>query len=154
MRGFLGLAALPALAAGSPLFVDSIHNEAAPVISSVNAKEIPNSYIVVFKDHVSQDAAEAHHLWVQGVHEGSSSERMELRKRSILPDQESIFAGLKHTYHIPGKLLGYSGHFDEDVIEKVRRHPDVSSPARAVTPQLSPWLRTGSVCLFLGAQRS
>jgi hypothetical protein len=23
-------------------------------------------------------------------------------------------------------LLGYSGHFDEDVIEQVRRHPDVS----------------------------
>jgi hypothetical protein len=23
--------------------------------------------------------------------------------------------------------LGYSGHFDDEVIEKVRRHPDVSS---------------------------
>jgi cerevisin len=126
MRGFLSLAALPALAAGSPLFVDSIHNEAAPILSSVNSKHVPDSYIVVFKDHVSKDAAEAHHLWVQGVHDDRTSERMELRKRSMIPEQESIFAGLRHTYHIPGKLLGYSGHFDEDVIERVRRHPDVS----------------------------
>lgn len=126
MRGFLGLAALPALAAGSPLFIDTIHNEAAPIVSSVNSKHIPNSYIVVFKDHVTKDAAEAHHLWVQGVHDSSNTERMELRKRSMSSDQESIFSGLKHTYHIPGSFLGYSGHFDEDVIEKVRGHPDVS----------------------------
>ena len=128
MRGFLGLAALPALAAGSPLFIDTIHNNAAPIVSSVNSKHVPNSYIVVFKDHVTRDAAEAHHSWVQSVHEDGHSERMELRKRGMVPDQESIFSGLKHTYHIPGKLLGYSGHFDEDVIEKVRKHPDVSQP--------------------------
>ena len=60
------------------------------------------------------------------IHAFSVSEKLELRKRSLLPFQESVFEGLKHTYHIPGRLLGYSGHFDEDVIEKVRRHPDVS----------------------------
>lgn len=126
MRGFLGLAALPALAAGSPLFIDTIHNEAAPIVSSVNSKHVPDSYIVVFKDHVTKGGAEAHHAWVQGVHDGTETERMELRKRGLLDNQESIFSGLKHTYHIPGKLLGYSGHFDADVIEKVRMHPDVS----------------------------
>lgn len=125
MRGLLGLAALPALAAGSPLFIDTIHNEAAPIVSSVNSKHIPDSYIVVFKDHVTKDAAEAHHMWVQGVHD-EHTERMELRKRGMVPDQDSVFSGLRHTYHMPGKLLGYSGHFDEDVIEKVRAHPDVS----------------------------
>lgn len=128
MRGFTAaLAALP-LAAGSPLFIDTIHNEAAPIISSVNSKHIPNSYIVVFKDHVTKTAAEAHHLWVQDVHEGSHAERMELRKRGLIDEVESMFSGLKHTYHMPGKLLGYSGHFDDDVIEKVRMHPDVSHP--------------------------
>jgi hypothetical protein len=134
MRGILGLAALPALAAGSPLFIDTIHNDAAPIVSSVNSKHVPNSYIVVFKDHVTKDAAEAHHLWVQGVHDDHSNERMELRKRSMASDQESIFSGLKHTYHIPGKFLGYSGHFDEDVIEKVRSHPDVSPPKSCLSP--------------------
>lgn len=47
-----------------------------------------------------------------------------LAKRSQLPI--ITFGGLKHTYNIAGSLLGYSGHFDEDVIERVRRHPDVS----------------------------
>lgn len=136
MRGYLGLAALPVLAAGSPLFVDTIHNGDAPIVSSTTSKHVPNSYIVVFKDHVTKDAAVAHHSWVQSVHEDGHQERMELRKRGMLGDQESIFSGLKHTYHIPGKLLGYSGHFDEDVIEKVRKHPDVSQP-RILRPSCS-----------------
>lgn len=125
MRGLIGLA-LPLLAAGSPVLVDTIHNEAAPLITSHNSKTVPNSYMVVFKDHVTQKAAKAHHSWVQDAHLGAASDRMELRKRSQSSMQETIFEGLKHTYHIPGKLLGYSGHFDEDVIEQVRRHPDVS----------------------------
>ncbi len=127
MRSLL-LSLLPLLAAGSPVLVDTIHNDAAPIVSSVNGQDIPNSYMVIFKKHVTQRGAQDHHLWVQDIHANSVSEKLELRKRSLLPFQESIFEGLKHTYHIPGRLLGYSGHFDEDVIEKVRRHPDVSYP--------------------------
>ena len=125
MRGFVtALAALP-LAAGSPLFIDTIHSDAAPIISSVNSKQIPNSYIVVFKDHVTKDGAEAHHSWVQSEHDDSHQARLDLRKRGLLEDAEALFEGLKHTYHMPGKLLGYSGHFDDELIEKVRMHPDV-----------------------------
>lgn len=126
MRPFFGLVALPLLATGSPVLVDTIHNDAAPVITSHNGKAIPNSYMVIFKDHVTEKGAKAHHSWVQDVHFDTNGQKMELRKRSQLPMQETLFEGLKHTYHIPGKLLGYSGHFDEDVIEQVRRHPDVS----------------------------
>jgi cerevisin len=124
MKGLFA-ALLPLLAAGSPVLIDTIHNEAAPVISSVNGKEIPNSYMVIFKKHVSQQGARDHHLWVQDIH--AASEKLELRKRSSFSFQDSVFEGLKHTYHIPGALMGYSGHFGEDVIEQVRRHPDVST---------------------------
>jgi cerevisin len=120
------LSLLPLLAAGSPVLIDTIHNQAAPVVSSINGKEIPNSYMVIFKSHVTERAAQDHHLWVQDIHAITGSEKMELRKRSKLPFQDTVFEGLKHTYHIPGRLLGYSGHFDEDVIEQVRRHQDVS----------------------------
>jgi len=52
---------------------------------------------------------------------------MELkRKRSLFPSAEDVFEGLKHTYNVAGNLMGYSGHFDEDVISEVRRHPDVA----------------------------
>lgn len=126
MRGFAGLAALPLLAAASPVLVDSIHNDAAPVLSSINAEEVPNSYIVVFKRHVSHESAAAHHGWVQELHASNENYRTELRKRDQFPFQNAIFQGLRHTYNIAGGLLGYAGHFDDEVIEQVRRHPDVS----------------------------
>lgn len=130
MKGFyaLSVAVLPLLASASPIVIDTIHNGAAPIHSSSNAKEIPGSYIVVFKDHVRQADAAAHHHWVQALHLATEEPKLELRKRSQIPFTDEIYEGLKHTYDIAGSLLGYSGHFDEDVIEKVRRHPDVRLP--------------------------
>lgn len=130
MKSFLGLSLLPLLAAGSPVIVDTIHKDAAPLLSSSNAKEIPDSYMVVFKKHVSDAAAVAHHSWIQDLHLTTQGSKQELRKRSsIFSSDDDIFEGLRHTFNIPGGLLGYAGHFDQDVIEQVRRHPDVSLQA-------------------------
>ncbi|RMD42830.1 hypothetical protein DV735_g2265, partial [Chaetothyriales sp. CBS 134920] len=124
MRSF-ALSALPLLAAGMPLMLDSINADWAPITAALNAKEVPDSYMVIFKDHVTESAAGAHHSWVQSIHSETASVKMELRKRSQTPIQDTIYQGLKHVYSMPG-LKGYSGHFDEDVIEKVRQHPDVA----------------------------
>ncbi|KAL8743365.1 MAG: hypothetical protein Q9190_004273 [Brigantiaea leucoxantha] len=125
MKGLFALSLLPLLAASSPVFgVDTIHNEAAPVLSSSEAQPIPDSYIVVFKKEVSHKSACAHHSWVQDQHVEVEKKKRSLSKRSQI--SLSTFDGLKHTYNIAGGLLGYSGHFDEEVIEKVRRHPDVA----------------------------
>ena len=130
MKRILGLTLLPLLAAGSPVIVDTIHNDAAPVISSSNAKEIPDSYMVIFKKHVNEHDATLHHSWIQDTHLSQMSRKQELRKRGQAPLSDDVmFSGLKHTYNIPGGLLGYAGHFHEDVIELVRRHPDVSLPS-------------------------
>jgi cerevisin len=129
MKAGFGLA-LASLAAASPvLFERSIHQDAAPVLSAMNAKEIADNYIVVFKKHVTEAHAADHHNWVQDIHFGAQTAKTELKKRSLgsqTPMIDEIFGGLKHTYNIAGSLLGYSGHFDEDVIEQIRRHPDVS----------------------------
>ena len=126
MRGVIGLA-LAAVASASPVMLDSINNEPAPVVTSANAKAIPDSYMIKFKPHVNQNLAAAHHDWVQDVHLArTESRKIELKKRSQEPLVSEIFTGLKHTYNIAGSLLGYSGHFDESVIEQIRRHPDVS----------------------------
>jgi cerevisin len=127
MKGFLSLTLLPLLAAATPVSVGSIHNDAAPILSSSNAEDIPDSYIVVFKKHVNQKSASAHHSWVQDIHTAQNG-RMELKKRSLFDFDFEAFMGLKHTFHIAGELTGYAGHFHEDVIEQVRRHPDVSTP--------------------------
>lgn len=125
MKGLLGLTLLPLLAAASPTWTGSIHNGAAPILSSTSAQEIPDSYIIVFKKHVGTSAAAAHHSWVQDIH--SDNVRMELKKRSLFGFDNDPYLGLKHTFHVAGSLMGYAGHFHEDVIEQVRRHPDVSS---------------------------
>lgn len=125
MIGLWALSLLSLLASASPVVIDTIHNDAAPILSSVNSKEIPNSYMVVFKKHVDHGAAQRHHSWVQDVHLTTQTAKRELRKRDGSWLQDTVFEGLRHTYHIPGAFLGYSGHFDDDVIEQVRRHPDV-----------------------------
>jgi cerevisin len=137
MRGLIGFSLLPLLASSAPTFsTETIHEGVAPLISSSNSIEVPDSYIVVFKKHVSEAAASDHHSWVQDIHLNSETERTELRKRSQFPITTDIFEGLKHTYNIAGNFLGYSGHFDDSVIEKVRRHPDVSGFLGASFPIL------------------
>ena len=128
MKGLFSLALLPLLASSSPISIDTIHNGAAPIHSSSNAEEIPNSYMVIFKKDVNHQAASAHHEWVQMLHLSTEDSKTELRRKFQIPMASDIFEGLRHTYNIAGSLVGYSGHFDQDVIEQVRRHPDVSAP--------------------------
>jgi cerevisin len=133
MRGLIGFSLLPLLASSAPTFsTQTIHEGSAPVLSSSNSVEVPDSYIVVFKKHVTESAAADHHSWVQDIHLESENVRTELRKRSQFPVTTDIFEGIKHTYNIAGRFLGYSGHFDDSVIEKVRRHPDVSYSEQSI----------------------
>ncbi|KAF3011197.1 serine protease [Curvularia kusanoi] len=122
------LPALAALAAASPMLqVGTIHNDAAPILSSTQSKSIADSYMIVFKKHVKHEHTKDHHDWVQSIHTKSQNDRMELRKRSQFPVTTTVFEGLKHTYNIAGGILGYSGHFDEETIEAIRRHPDLAA---------------------------
>ncbi|KAF7865271.1 hypothetical protein EAF04_006248 [Stromatinia cepivora] len=126
MRGLVSLSLLPLLASSAPTFsTETIHEGVAPLLSSANSVEVPDSYIVVFKKHVTEASASEHHSWVQDIHSTGEAQRTELRKRGQFPITTDIFEGLKHTYNIAGDFLGYSGHFDDSVIEEVRRHPDV-----------------------------
>jgi cerevisin len=139
-------------AAASPVFSTGSIPE-APLIQSVNAKHIPNSYIVKFKDHVQHGAAAAHHAWVNDLHVQTESRKLELRKRSSIPFVDEVFGGMKHTYNIAGSFLGYSGHFDDAVLEQLRRHPDVcrtfplsAHPGTAITTSPS-WVTQPPSCL-------
>ncbi|CRK21952.1 hypothetical protein BN1708_003533 [Verticillium longisporum] len=125
MRVIASAVAVAAVVSATPSFLtETIHRDAAPILSSSNAEAIPDSYIVKFKDHVSESSASDHHSWVQKIHDSKGAERLELRKRGQEPLVETTFDGLKHTYTLGG-FLGYSGHFDEATIEEVRKHADV-----------------------------
>lgn len=132
MRGIAALSlsfAASATAAVVPAFgTGTIHSDAAPILSSANAETIPNRYIIKFKKHVDDKNAADHHVWLNSVHSASQEAReFELRKRSQFPLADALFEGLKHTYKIGGAFSGYAGHFDEETIEQIRRHPDVSA---------------------------
>ncbi|KAF4955972.1 hypothetical protein FGADI_4145 [Fusarium gaditjirri] len=115
---------MAAVASAASFSVGTVHDKAAPILSSIDAETIPDSYIIKFKDHVDHAAASDHHMWVQDTHKQGETERLELRKRSI-PFTDKAFSGLKHTFDIGDAFKGYAGHFDESMIEKVRNHPDV-----------------------------
>jgi cerevisin len=120
------LALSVAAVAQAAFSTETIHKGSAPVLSSVHADVVPDSYIIKFKDHVNEAKANDHHSWLQNIHKDGEEERFELRKRSLGSSIEEDFAGMKHTYNIANGFKGYSGHFHESVIEKVRNHPDVS----------------------------
>lgn len=115
---------LAALAAASPS-IETIHDGAAPILSSTSAETIPGHYIIKFKKDVSESAVTDHHSWIQQIHGEGEEQRTELRRRG-LDVSDDIFSGIKHTYKIADGFLGYAGNFDDEAIEQVRRHPDVS----------------------------
>lgn len=126
MRSVIALS-LAAVAQAGSFSIETIHADSAPILSTVDANEIPDNYIIKLKDHVDDASAETHHSWLSNIHEGGEQERLELRKRGLDSMAADLFDGLKHTYSIDG-FKGYAGHFHESVIEMVRNHPDVSSP--------------------------
>lgn len=135
MMRFVTLALAVGASAAPALHTETIHGDAAPILSSANAEEVPGAYIIKFKDHVSEKKASDHHSWVQSIHdtwvktfpENKDERVLELRKRGLgLHLSEDVFKGLKHTYKIGSGFMGYAGHFDDSIIEEVRRHPDVS----------------------------
>jgi cerevisin len=128
MRSVLFLSLAAAATAAPSASVGTIHDGAAPILSSTNAETIPGAYIIKFKKHVSHSSASDHHVWVQKVHADREDDRVELRKRGLFSD--TVFSGLKHTYNVGPGFLGYAGHFDDETIEMVRRHPDVEAIER------------------------
>lgn len=126
MRSALALS-VAAVAQAASFSVETVHDGAAPVLGSIDADAIADSYIIKFKEHVDEAAASDHHSWIQTIHNDGEEERLELRKRGVFSTTEDIFAGMKHTFKIGDGFQGYAGHFHESTIEQVRNHPDVSS---------------------------
>ena len=126
MRGVVALS-VAAVAQAASFGIETIHDNSAPVLGSIEAESIPDSYIIKFKDHVDDSSASDHHTWIQDIHNGGAQERLELRKRGLFSDEVDIFSGMKHTFKIGKEFKGYAGHFHADTIEQVRNHPDVST---------------------------
>lgn len=127
MRSVAALS-LAAVATAASFSTETIHGGSAPILSSIDADNIPDSYIIKFKDHVDDKSVTTHHSWVQTQHEGStlSDNDLELRKRGLDDSVVGkVFGGMKHTFSIGNGFKGYAGHFHPELIEQLRNHPDI-----------------------------
>ncbi|VEU19813.1 DEKNAAC100656 [Brettanomyces naardenensis] len=104
-------------------------SEALPLI--VREEAIPNGYIIMLKEGVSQEAFNFQRLWVQDM-QVQSLARMDTSSQAEFGDVLSASGfkhkegGIKHVYDSP-YLRGYSGYFTNEVADMLRRHPDVAS---------------------------
>ncbi|KAF9333693.1 serine protease [Podila minutissima] len=87
----------------------------APVISSTEAEIIPNSYFIVFKSGVR---ASDHSAWVHELADVSAT------GCHGATDEENSFSGVKHVYDM-GDFQGLAGQFHPDVLNEIRKNPDV-----------------------------
>ena len=126
MRSLVALSLVAAAAATPSFRVGTIHDDAAPLLSASNAESVPNSYIIRFKNDVSPEVVTNHHSWIQKIHAQREDQKVELRKRGLGSFFDEALEGLKHTYQIGNGFLGYSGNFDDEVIEQIRMSKEVS----------------------------
>ncbi|KAG0198775.1 serine protease [Mortierella sp. GBA30] len=83
----------------------------APVISTVEAEVVPDSYFVVFKNGVQ---ANEHSAWVQDLHQRDVS----------VNGLWGSDGGVHHVYDM-GSFQGLAGRFRPDVLDEIRQNPDV-----------------------------
>jgi len=94
-----------------PSFIQS--QNLAPIVSSLDADVVPDSYVVVFKSGVR---AADHSPWVHSLHK---------RDLSVNGIWDNFASGIKHVYNMD-QFQGIAGRFRPDVLEEIRKNPDVS----------------------------
>ncbi|RUS17373.1 peptidase S8/S53 domain-containing protein [Endogone sp. FLAS-F59071] len=101
-----------------PVLQTSDYSEGlAPLLSSIDAEVIADSYIIVLKKDLPADRLDSHRKWIRAVHEDS------IPLKDLV--DSDIAAGIKHTYDTPN-LKGYSGKFSEHVLERIRASEEVA----------------------------
>ncbi|KAG0236750.1 serine protease [Actinomortierella wolfii] len=107
---FVAAAVLATTAVAFPTWDREQH--LAPVITSMDAEAIPDSYIVVFKEGVQ---ASEHSAWVSNLHK---------RDLSTNGMWDEFVSGINHVFDM-GSFQGLSGRFRPSVLEEIRKNPNV-----------------------------
>ncbi|KAF9351574.1 serine protease [Mortierella sp. AD094] len=100
-------------------FQSILHTEVlAPVISAIDADLIPGSYFVVFKTGVHANDKIS---WFRDLHD------RDIAKNGVWSNEfgNNIKSGVMHVYNI-GSFQGLAGRFRPEVLDEIRRNPDVN----------------------------
>jgi hypothetical protein len=89
----------------------------APLYTPTESDIVPESYIVVLKDHVKEQSIMEHCGWVNSLHDNNPI------AASLL--DPTVAAGIKHTFNLPN-ASGYTGRFSDRTLERIRQSSDVS----------------------------
>lgn len=84
-------------------------NDIAPLYSSVDAKVVPDNYIIVFKNDINILNSSKHTTWLINLLQNKNSEEK-----------------IKHVFDIESDFRGYAGKFSQETIEKIRGSEDVA----------------------------
>jgi len=86
--------------------------DVAPLYSSIDAEEVPDNYIVVFKDNVDIMNSTKHTTWLLNLLQTSSSTESEEK--------------INHVFDFRSEFRGYAGKFSKETIEKIRTSNEVA----------------------------
>jgi hypothetical protein len=102
-------------------------------IDAISHPATSNTYIVIFQDHVSPKSRDTHHRWLEATISTYNVRENNRQSAGQVPlgFNNLQASGLKHTYDINSQLFGYSGYFDDGIIEEIRRNPDVCRKNRS-----------------------
>ncbi|ODQ65522.1 hypothetical protein NADFUDRAFT_82571 [Nadsonia fulvescens var. elongata DSM 6958] len=123
------IAALPSLAAWQlrHTLTSPSDNGLAPVVAHATDSThaaIADSYIIVLRDDLDEQAVQDHCLWVNAHHDDTITE---LSRRSGAQDPFlAMDAGIKHVFDGMAGFRGYAGKFHPFTLDAIRRHPNVA----------------------------
>nr|AJD23191.1 subtilisin-like protease [Onygena corvina] len=104
----------------------SVVNGAEIMETRAGVQTIPDQYIVVMHDNLSDKDFDSHRSWVNRAH-----------RRSLARRGNKAMGGMKHTYKFPSGMVGYSGHFDEATIKEIAARADVKYIERDARVKMS-----------------
>lgn len=111
--------------AGPIFFSSSSDGDSAPLVNSLSSMSVTNSYIIKFKDHVDEETLSAHHQKFFEEDQSSLNMKRSQKVFSITDsDDEMSTKGVKHHYNM-NLFKGYSGKFTPDVLDLIRKDPQV-----------------------------
>ncbi|KAI8981619.1 serine protease 1 [Mycotypha africana] len=109
------------LAQAKPFSYQDPKNEMAPLYISPETEVISNSYIVILKNNLQTHQIQEHAAWISTLTQKSNGRY----RLSDYLDPHTATAGIQHVYDTP-KLKGYSGRFDDHVLDAIRQSDDVA----------------------------
>lgn len=94
--------------------VSFLFDDLAPLYSSVDAEEVPDSYIVVFKDSINVMESSKHTTWLTSLIQTKADIKRNNKEK------------INHIFDVESQFRGYAGRFTQATVEKIRASKEIA----------------------------